>query len=120
MMDGMIRRFSSMLLAAAAAAGLSAGPAFAQVTPGGPTVGPAGGVASTTAPSNSEGTPAGGTGVIGATRVGPSSTASTGTSVAPPRHHARRVRHRAHRAARPATTDTNSAAGLNGSEAPSR
>lgn len=112
-MDSLTRRFSFVLLAAAVAAG----PAFAQVTPGSPTVGPAGGVASTTAPSNSEGTPAGGTGVIATTRVGPSSMASTPA----PRHHARRVRHRARRpAATPVTTDTNSAAGLNGSAAPSR
>lgn len=114
-MDSMTRRFSFMLLAATVAAG----PAFAQVTPGSPTVGPAGGVSSTTAPSNSEGTPAGGTGVIGTTRVGPSSTSST-PSASAPRRRAHRIRHRAHRAARPATSDTNSAAGLNGSEAPSR
>lgn len=110
-MDSMTRGFSAVLLAVAVAAV----PASAQVTLGGPTVGPAGGVASTTAPSNSEGTPAGGTGVIGTTRVGPSTTrAST------PRHHVRRVRHRAHHAARHRAADINSAAGLNGSEAPSR
>lgn len=111
-MDSIIRRFSFMVLAVAVAAG----PAFAQVTPGSPTVGPAGGVASTTSPSNSEGTPAGGTGVIATTRVGPGSTAGTPA----PRRHVRRVRHRTHRTARPTTTDANSAAGLNGSEAPSR
>lgn len=125
-MDNMTRRLSSMLLAVAVAAGLCAAPAFAQVTPGAPTVGPAGGVASTTAPSNSEGTPAGGTGVVGTTRVGPSSTGPSSvspgsTGVSAPRRHVRRVRHRARRAAaQPATNDTNSAAGLNGSEAPSR
>ena len=110
-MGSMTRRFSAVLLAAA----VSAGPAFAQATPGGPTVGPAGGVASTTAPSNSEGTPAGGTGVIGTSRVGPGTTRASA-----PRHHVRRVRHRARHAARPRTADINSAAGLNGSEAPSR
>ena len=110
-MDSMTRGFSATLLAAA----LAACPALAQVTPGSPAVGPAGGVASTTAPSNSEGTPAGGTGVIGTTRVGPSA-----TRVSAPRHHVRRVRHRAHHAARAGAADMNSAAGLNGSEAPSR
>ncbi len=119
-MDSMTRRFSTVLLAAA----LAAGPALAQVTPGSPTVGPAGGVASTTAPSNSQGTPAGGTGVIGTTRVGPSTTAAStpdaSTGAPAPRRRARRVRHRAHRATQPATRDTNSASGLNGSEPPSR
>ncbi len=110
-MNSMTRRSSAVLLAAA----LAAGPAAAQVMPGSPTVGPVGGVASTTAPSNSEGTPAGGTGVIGTTRVVPSATRASA-----PRHHVRRVRHRAHHAARARTADINSAAGLNGSEAPSR
>ena len=110
-MGSMTRSLSAVLLAAA----VSAGPAFAQVTPGGPTVGPAGGVASTTAPSNSEGTPAGGTGVVGTSRVGPSTARASA-----PRAHVRRARHRKHHTARPRTTDINSAAGLNGSEAPSR
>lgn len=125
-MDGMMRRLSPALLAAVVAAGLVAAPAFAQITPGGATVGPAGGTASTTAPSNSQGTPAGGTGVIGTTTFGRGGNAVSGdTGSAPaPRRHARRARHRARHAARhsvrPATTDTGSAAGLNGSNAPSR
>ena len=49
----------------------------------GATVGPAGGVASTTAPSNSAGTPAGGTGVISSTRVPARSTATAAASDAP-------------------------------------
>lgn len=122
-MDSINRRVSSMLLAAAMVAGLAAEPAFAQITPGGALVGPAGGTGSTTSPSNSQGTPAGGTGVIGTTRVGPSGAAmsSDTPAMAPaPRHRGRRARHRARRAARPAMNDTESAAGLNGSNAPSR
>jgi len=116
-MASVTRRFSHALLAAAMVAGLAAEPAFAQVTPGGALNGPAGGTASTTAPSNSEGTPAGGTGVIGTTRVGPSGEAASTTTA---RRH-RRARRRTRHAARPAaTTDTGSSAGLNGSNAPAR
>ena len=61
------RRLACVMMAAAIAAPLLADSAFAQAT-----VGPAGGINSTTAPSNSEGTPSGGTGNIGTTRVGPS------------------------------------------------
>ncbi len=123
-MASMTRRISSGLLAFAMVAGLAAEPAFAQVTPGGALNGPAGGTATTTAPSNSEGTPAGGTGAVGTTRVGPGS-----TSASPAPAPRRRVRHtrrrtRSSRTARstpsPAATDTGSAAGLNGSNAPSR
>lgn len=118
-MDRLTRLLFSVLFAAAVVMG-SAVPTYAQVTPGAALIGPAGGTASTTAPSNSEGTPAGGTGVLGTTRVGP----STGvTRVSARRRHARHVRHRArrtHRAVQPASMDTNSAAGLNGSNAPSR
>jgi len=96
---------------------LAAEPGFAQVTPGGALNGPAGGTSSTTAPSNSEGTPAGGTGAVGSTRVGPSGDAPSTMTTA--RH--RRARHRTRHAARPAaTTDTGSSAGLNGSNAPAR
>lgn len=69
-MASLSRRISSVLLAAALIGSL-AEPALAQVSPGMPTVGPSGGTSSTTAPSNNEGTPAGGTGNIGNTRVGP-------------------------------------------------
>lgn len=115
-MDSLTRRLFSVLLAAAVIAG-SAVPALAQVTPGTALNGPAGGTASTTAPSNSEGTPAGGTGVVGTTRVGPSART---TRASAPRRHTQRVRHRARRAVQPAATDAGSAAGLNGSNAPSR
>ncbi len=118
-MASMTRRFSVALLAAVMAGGLVAEPAFAQVTPGGALVGPAGGTASTTAPSNSEGTPAGGTGVISTTRVGPGGDAATPARARSHRHR-HRARHRARHAARPAATDTGSAAGLNGSNAPAR
>jgi len=117
-MASMTRRLFSALLAAGLVAGLSGEPAFAQITPGGALNGPAGGTASTTAPSNSEGTPAGGTGNLGTTRVGPSST--TRATTAPARHRARHARRRAHRAARPVTSGTGSDAGLNGSNAPAR
>ncbi len=78
----------------------------------GATGGPAGGVSSTTAPSNSQGTPAGGTGVIGGSRVGtgaapvgaspntPLVGGEPGTSETPPR---RRRRRRARRRAAPST-----------------
>ena len=62
-----IRRNMSVVAAAVLALSFAAEPVFAQAT-----VGPAGGVGSTTAPSNSAGTPAGGTGVLSTTRVGPS------------------------------------------------
>lgn len=114
-MASMTRRFSFALLAAVMVGGLAAVPVYAQVTPGGALVGPAGGTPSTTAPSNNEGTPAGGTGVIGTTRVGPGGDAAT---LARARRHRHRARHRARHAARPAATDTASAAGLNGSNAP--
>jgi len=115
------RRLSSALLAAAMVAGLAAEPAFGQITPGGAITGPAGGTASTTAPSNSEGTPAGGTGVVGSSRVGPGGTAVNSDSGTPVRHRrTRRARHRARHAARPVMNDTGSSSGLNGSNAPSR
>ena len=115
------QRISYTLLAAAMVASLVAEPAFAQITPGGAFTGPAGGTGSTTAPSNSQGTPAGGTGVIGTTRFGPGGAVANPEAVAPARRHrAHRARHRARRAPRPAMNDTGSAAGLNGSNAPSR
>ena len=132
-MASLTRRISSIVLASAMVVGLAAEPAFAQVTPGGPLSGPAGGTPSTTAPSNSEGTPAGGTGVIGRTNVAPSPTfGSTGSSAvsaprrtrptAAQRRAARRRAAAARRAASPAASDTGAASssGLNGSNAPSR
>ena len=107
-MDSVTRGFSAVLLASAVAAG----PAFAQVTPGSPMVGPAGGAASIT-PGNSEGIPAGGTDVVRTTRVGPSVTRVSA--------HVRRAHHhRARHAARHKNAGVNSAAGPSGSEAPSR
>jgi len=101
MMDSMLQRFSAVLLATA----MAAGPVLAQVTPGDPAAGPAGDVPSTTGPSNAQGTPPG------------------SADAAAPRHHRHRhhhrARHRRHHTARPAATDTNSGAGLNGSDAPS-
>ncbi len=120
-MASMTRRLSSALLVAAMVTGLAAEPAFAQVTPGGALTGPAGGTASTTAPSNSEGTPAGGTGVVGSSRVGRGGMALNSDSGTPARHHrTRRARHRAYHAPRPVMNDTGSSSGLNGSNAPSR
>ena len=98
-MGSKTRRFSCLALAAA----LAAGPAFAQVTPDNSINSTVGGVPPTTAPSNDGGAPA----------------ASTPRHSAP-RHRAHRVRHRAHRAARPAVTPASSAAGPDGSDAPSR
>jgi 5'-nucleotidase len=87
------------LFAAAALLSAAAGPAMAQAT-----VGPAGAIPSTTAPANGEGTPAGGTGTISTTRVGPSSTAAA----RPVRHYRARRHHVAHAtkpvAATPAST----------------
>lgn len=50
----------------------------------GATSGPAGGVPSTSAPGNSQGTPAGGTGVIGGTRVVPTSPAPAAATPSAP------------------------------------
>ncbi len=58
------RRLSSSLIAAAVLAVLAATPSMAQLSPGAARGG------STTAPSNSEGTPSPATGVIGQTQVG--------------------------------------------------
>lgn len=127
-MATLTRRVSSILLAAAMVAGLAAGPAFAQITPGTALTGPAGGVATTTAPSNSEGTPSGGTGVIGSTRVGPSgmTQASPSTYARPSQatraRQRREARRRAVRRSRSSTSSTGagSSAGLNGSNALAR
>ena len=118
----------SLSLAVVALLALSigaAGSAHAQAT-----VGPAGGVASTTAPSNSQGTPSGGTGVLSTTRVGPSGAVSQVPSMntAPmadpsaPVARPRRSRHRnRHHARRPASQiGTQSQSGTNGSAAPSK
>lgn len=125
-MASMTRLLSHALLTTAMVGGLAAGSAIAQVVPGGALNGPAGGTASTTAPSNNEGTPAGGTGTLSTTRVGPSGDA-TGTTTTHHRHRHRHSHHRRHHAARPATpgtgagtTGTDSSAGLNGSNAPAR
>ena len=126
-----LTRLSAAALATFMTVSLAAEPVLAQITPGSPGVGPAGGVSSTTAPSNSQGTPAGGTGVVGTTRVGPSTMApampmaGTDTTMSEPPRRARRVRHHRrarHHAARPAmdSTGEGSSSGLNGSNAPSR
>lgn len=131
-MASLTRRISSIVLASAMVVGLAAEPAFAQVTPGAPLSGPAGGTPSTTAPSNSEGSPAGGTGVVGRSRVNPTPSfgSTDGSAVAAPRatrptaaqRRAARRRAAARRAPRPAVSDTGdaSSSGLNGSNAPSR
>ena len=121
------RRIASAVIAAAVIGSMALEPsAFAQS----PTVGPAGGVTSTTAPSNSEGTPSGGTGTLGTTRVGPSGVAPAvpyaETQPAPVvrRRRVRRTRrHRTYR--RPAAADsqsqdvgTQSQTGPNGSVPP--
>lgn len=137
------RRLSSSLTAAAVLAVLAATPSVAQMSPGGARVGPVGGTPSTTAPSNSEGTPAGGTGVIGRTQVGgggyQASTPDGYTQARPARRvrqarraSQRRSARRARRAAmsRPAASGsdgaymgggagTASSSGLNGSNRPS-
>lgn len=77
-------RLVRLVAAAGLLAGLAAQPSLAQ-SPTSPTVGPAGGVPSTTAPSNSQGTPAGGTGTVTTTRVAPAPTAKTSKP-----HHTRR------------------------------
>ena len=109
------RRLAALATAVFMTAGSIAPEAYAQ----GATVGPAGGIPSTTAPANGEGTPAGGTGTVGTARVGPSgiaptanpSTAPTGDEAAP-RPRRRRHRHRrAHRA--PAQVGTQSQDGTN-------
>lgn len=131
-MASLTRRISSIVLASAMVIGLAAEPAFAQVTPGGPLTGPAGGTPSTTAPSNSEGSPAGGTGVVGQSRVNPGasvgsrdgSAVSTRRATRPTAAQRRAARRRAaaRRAQRPAAGETGdaSSSGLNGSNAPSR
>ena len=124
-----IRRTMTIAAAALMALSVAAEPVLAQAT-----VGPAGGVGSTTAPSNSAGTPAGGTGVISTTRVGPNGVTQAPTQNTTPMNggpaggpvvgapaatastaRARRVRHRARPAPRPATqVGTQSQAGTNG------
>lgn len=128
-MASLTRRLTSAVLATTLIASVVAEPAFAQVTPGAPTNGPAGGTASTTAPSNSAGTPSGGTGIISTTRVGPATVAprtpvvtpapdaAAPVSTTPPR---RRFLPRIRRPLRsPGGTGGGSSAGLNGSNAPS-
>lgn len=134
-MASLSRRLSSVLLAAAMVGALVE-PSVAQVSPGAPTVGPAGGTPSTTAPSNQDGTPAGGTGVVGQTRVGPGygndgritlnpQQEATERAPAARRHTARHERRAARRQARRSNgvqntgTGAASSSGLNGSNAPS-
>lgn len=128
----MTHRFRRTFTIAAAAAlllGMAAEPVLAQVTPGSASVGPAGGVGSTTAPSNSAGTPAGGTGVISTTRVGPSGVTAaptqnttpvpTAASQTPTPRRTAAQRRAAQR--RPATqVGTQSQAGTNGASATTR
>ena len=90
-MTSLNRRLSVAACAVAIGLSLAAEPAFAQATNG-----PAAGVGSTTAPSNSEGTPAGGSGTVANTRVGPSGQAAS----------THRTRRRARRARRPAAAPT--------------
>ena len=100
------RRLSAALVAVSMLGVFGADEAFAQRS----VVAPAGGVSSTTAPSNGEGTPSGGSGNLTTTRVGPSGVspmagagvapAAASTYAAPRRHRARH--HRRHRAARSA------------------
>ena len=116
-MTRLSNRLPAVLFAASLFAAFAA-PAFAQQSPTAATVGPAGGVGSTTAPSNSQGTPAGGTGVISTTRVGPSGAA---TSMATPHRVMRRrhyYRHARHYTRRHTTYGTQSTMGKNGASAP--
>ena len=117
------RRIASAFIVTALLGSIAAErPVFAQA----PTVGPAGGVATTTAPSNSQGTPAGGTGTLGTTQVGPSGVGSAAPYAAAPagtatthrraRRH-RRARH--HRSAASQEVGTQSQLGTNGSVPPS-
>lgn len=117
------RRIASAVIAAAVIGSMILEPsAFAQA----PTVGPAGGVSTTTAPSNSEGTPAGGTGTLGTTRVGPSGVAPAAPYAAtqddpmarPRRVRRQRKRHATRRRAVSQETGTQSQMGTNGSVPP--
>ena len=117
------RRIASAVLATALIGSFAVEQAaFAQA----PTVGPAGGVATTTAPSNSEGTPTGGTGTLGSTRVGPGpSTYSAAPAVTTPtgpavrqRRARRNRRARANRRPVSQETGTQSQMGTNGSVPP--
>lgn len=82
-----LRTFPVVLLAATL---LVTAPFEAAMAQGGPTVGTPGG-ASQTAPSNSEGFRAGGSGVVGSTQVAPSTgTVGTGTVRAAPQRQRRR------------------------------
>lgn len=83
-------RLSYALLAAALLAGCGSESMTTPVQQGA-TVGPAGGIASSTAPSNSQGTPSGGTGDIATERTGPPVTTA---APARTRRHAARTHHR--------------------------
>ncbi len=110
-MTHLFRRLSAAALALSLLGTVGAEDVFAQTA----RVAPAGGTSSTTAPSNGEGTPSGGTGNLSTTRVGPSSVApmaapatpmaSPSTPYTAPRR--RRARHRRavrHTAPAPAAT----------------
>ncbi|HYZ64757.1 MAG TPA: hypothetical protein VE650_20065 [Acetobacteraceae bacterium] len=107
-MGSMTRRSAFALFASALAGPIAAKQVFAQ---SGATNAPPGGIPSTTAPSNSQGTPAGGSGDVSGTRVGPRGTTAavpppaglagdatpgTGTGTTTQRQ-TRRVRHRTRR-----------------------
>ena len=68
-MSNLYRLVMAGIVSAAVA---TAAPAFAQLGNA-----PAGGVATTTAPGNAESTPAGGTGTLSSTRVGPGGSAAS-------------------------------------------
>ncbi len=111
------RRASLLLIAAAVLAVVAAVPSLAQMSPTAPPVGPAMGTPTTTAPSNSEGTPAGGTGVLSQTQVGGGTQASPAPVATSRRanRRARRARARAARRAAQRGTGPASSSGLNGS-----
>lgn len=124
------RRLASAFIAVAVIGSMAMDDALAQA----PTVGPAGGVATTTAPANGEGTPAGGTGTVATTRVAPPPSApaygDSGQRYSPAPVARRRVRRRRYvRRARPVApvsapstgsgeVGTQSQSGTNGSVPP--
>lgn len=106
----LVRPFRAAFLAASL---LAVAPFEAAMAQGGPVVGAPGG-ASQTAPSNSEGFRAGGTGVIGSTQVAP----STGTVRPAPRRPRRQQVRRARPRPRPVATAPAATAPVPGDAAP--